>query len=180
MTSFQESLKSILSLEDRYPRAFLEAVAHTLKWEGEDAYDPSGGVTRFGISSRAHPDIDVSGLTLETAIEVYYRYYWTDVVKRIKSPPLQRKFFDLAVNTGQKTATRLIQRAVNRSIGVLDTIDVDGIYGPVTGGFVDHIPATILLPRLIMEACSYYAELAEWEMYQPYLQGWIRRAVDES
>lgn len=35
-----------------------------------------GGETKFGISKRAHPNLDIKNLTLDQALEVYKRDYW--------------------------------------------------------------------------------------------------------
>ena len=40
-----------------------------------DSRDP-GGETKFGISKRAHPDLDIANLTRDQAGAVYRRDYW--------------------------------------------------------------------------------------------------------
>lgn len=40
-----------------------------------DPVDP-GGVTKYGISQRANPDVDVANLTLENAFKLYRARYW--------------------------------------------------------------------------------------------------------
>ena len=42
----------------------------------DDPKDP-GGLTKFGVAQRAHPDVDVASLTLSQALEIYHREYWT-------------------------------------------------------------------------------------------------------
>jgi lysozyme family protein len=41
-----------------------------------DPRDP-GGETKFGISKRANPDLDIKGLTYEQALAIYRDRYWT-------------------------------------------------------------------------------------------------------
>ena len=36
----------------------------------------AGGETRWGISKRAHPDVDIANLSLEDALAIYHRDYW--------------------------------------------------------------------------------------------------------
>ena len=51
--------------------AFQQALKHTLKWEGGSKFtdDPHypGGATKYGISKRAFPDLDIPNLTYEQA-----------------------------------------------------------------------------------------------------------------
>jgi lysozyme family protein len=37
--------------------------------------DP-GGETKYGISKRAYPNIDIAKLTLDQALNIYYNAYW--------------------------------------------------------------------------------------------------------
>ena len=36
----------------------------------------SGGATRWGISKRSHPNLDITTLTIENAKEIYAEEYW--------------------------------------------------------------------------------------------------------
>lgn len=38
--------------------------------------DDPGGETKYGISKRAHPELDIKNLTLEEAIDIYRSDYW--------------------------------------------------------------------------------------------------------
>ncbi len=51
---------------------------HLKKWEGgfvNDKYD-RGGATKFGISKRQYPDVDIGHLTEEEAKNIAHRDYW--------------------------------------------------------------------------------------------------------
>jgi lysozyme family protein len=88
-----------------------------------DPRDP-GGETKFGISKRAYPAIDVKNLTIDQAKAIYLRDYWTPVRARDLPWPLGLYMFDCAVNQGVTTAVRLLQQ----TLGVV----VDGEFGPLT------------------------------------------------
>ena len=47
--------------------------------EGEYSNDPNdpGGETKWGISKRAYPDLDIRNLTKADALAIYFRDYWT-------------------------------------------------------------------------------------------------------
>ena len=57
--------------------AFEALMAH----EGGYANDPRdpGGETKYGISKRAYPAVDIRNLTLEAAKAIYKRDYWRPV-----------------------------------------------------------------------------------------------------
>ena len=48
---------------------FQKALAFTLKWEGgySNNHNDKGGETRYGISKKAFPDVDIENLTLDQA-----------------------------------------------------------------------------------------------------------------
>src|SRR3546814_3606743 len=71
---------------------FDSAVARVLGDEGGFVDDPvdRGGATNFGISSRAHPDVDVASLTCEDAVTLYRERYW-EPIGRDQLPAEDRK-----------------------------------------------------------------------------------------
>ncbi len=73
--------------------------------------DP-GGLTKYGISRRAYPDLDIRRLTMDEAIELYRRDYWNPVHGTDLPASLALLVFDSAVNQGAGTAVRLLQKAV--------------------------------------------------------------------
>ena len=53
-------------------------IADLIVREGGLVSDPDdrGGMTKFGISQRAHPELDIPNLTKEEAKQVYFEDYW--------------------------------------------------------------------------------------------------------
>ena len=91
-----------------YPEDFERALKFVLKWEGNqyvnDPDDP-GGETHYGISKRAHPDIDIQALTYEQAKEIYFREYWEKGdIELNRNDSLKQKLmrFDSFVNMGKR------------------------------------------------------------------------------
>jgi lysozyme family protein len=94
--------------------------------EGGYVNDPAdpGGETKFGISKRAYPDVDIANLTIEQAQAIYKKDYW-DAIEADKLPDEVRfSIFDAAVNSGVTRAIKWLQQTVK--------VRDDGVIGPVT------------------------------------------------
>jgi lysozyme family protein len=85
----------------------------TMKWEGWDKItddpDDPGGLTKFGLSTKANPGLDIANLTLEDAECIYKNRYWFPVA-RFENDLLDMAAFDSAVNCGvQRVKTWLLR-----------------------------------------------------------------------
>ena len=63
--------------------SFYLAMSFVHKWEGGEKYtndsqDP-GGETKYGISKRAYPDVDIKSLTKTEAEKLYLNDYWLKI-----------------------------------------------------------------------------------------------------
>lgn len=101
--------------------------------------DDPGGETKFGISKRSYPREDIAGMTLERAREIYRRDYWGPAGCDAVPAGVRFDLFDTAVNSGPKTAVKLLQRAV----GEVD----DGLLGPRTLTALGSMPAPRVVAR---------------------------------
>lgn len=102
---------------------FASAIAVVLDQEGGYVVD-EGGATKYGISQRAYPHEDIENLTVERAKTLYRRDYWAQCRCDALPWPLALYVFDCAVNQGQGTARRLLQKALD--------VTMDGNIGPLT------------------------------------------------
>lgn len=103
-----------------------EALTWILKEEGGYVWDrdDAGGETNYGISKRAHPEVDIKNLTPEKAKTIYVSDYW-NVIKGYALPrPWALTVFDAAVRMGPFRAICLLQGTLGE--------EVDGIIGPLT------------------------------------------------
>ena len=89
---------------------FAEAVRLILELEGGYASDPAdpGGETKFGISKRSYPTLDIKGLTRSEAEDLYWRDYWLAAGCPSLAWPLALVHFDAAVNHGVGRARRFL------------------------------------------------------------------------
>jgi lysozyme family protein len=125
--------------------------------------DP-GGETKYGISKRSYPGEDIAGLTLDRAREIYRRDYWGPA--GCDAVPHQIKFdlFDMAVNSGVRTAVRMLQGVVGET--------QDGIIGPRSLQAIQSMPAARLVARFNGERLEFMTRLQNWPENS---RGWARR-----
>ena len=89
---------------------FDKAVKFVLKWEGGYSNDPNdpGGETKYGISKRSYPELDISKLTLKQAKKIYYQNYWLKTGCDTLPFPFDIVVFDTAVNMGRRRAIEFL------------------------------------------------------------------------
>lgn len=115
---------------------FDRAFSYTMGWEGGDTVtndpDDPGGVTRWGVSQRAHPNWDIANLTEEQARKIYLTDYWLPLncpgVAALDEQ-LAAKLFDMGVNLGVHRAAKMFQSALAE---LSPGLAVDGHIGPAT------------------------------------------------
>ena len=74
-----------------------------MKYEGGYVNDPDdpGGETKFGISKRAYPQLDIKNLTEADAMEIFYRDYYLPLnIPDIDDEKTAWQLFDFGVNAG--------------------------------------------------------------------------------
>ena len=89
--------------------AFDDAVDFTLKWEGGYVNNPKdpGGETKFGISKRSYPWIDIPTLNVDYAKLIYYRDFWLYGGWDTYEWPKCAVLFDIGVLSGNAHAISL-------------------------------------------------------------------------
>jgi len=156
---------------------FLRAVEVVLKHEGGYVHDPRdpGGETKYGISKRSYPSLDIASLTREDAIAIYYRDFYSKYgYGRLNDEAVATKVFDMAVNMGPATAHRLLQEAL---VFLGYDIAVDGIIGPQTIVAANRAdPRRLLQVLRWLAAHHYYRIAAQRPQSRAFLIGWLRRA----
>ena len=158
---------------------FEKAITVVLKHEGGYVNDPNdlGGETKYGISKRSYPHLDIKTLTVEQAIEIYRRDWWDKYrYGDIKDQDVATKVFDLSVNMGPATAHRLLQEAL---VFLGYPVEIDGIIGPQTIAAANKAdPRRLLQVLRWLSAHHYYRIAAQRPQSQAFLIGWLKRAYN--
>jgi lysozyme family protein len=145
---------------------FHEAFERLIGHEGGYVDHPAdpGGSTKFGISQRSYPREDIKGMTLERAKELYARDFWGPVGCDAVPDAIKFDLFDMAVNSGVKTAIKALQTAVDQ--------DPDGVMGPLTLQALQSANPTRLAARFNGVRLQYMASLSNWPSFS---RGWANR-----
>lgn len=143
---------------------FQQAFTHLISSEGGYSNDPRdpGGETKFGISKRSYPLLDIKNLTLQEAQEIYKKDFWEPLGSM--HPSLRFLVFDFAVNSGMQTAVRKLQQA----IGAAD----DGHWGPISTAKLNATSLDVALANYTATRLEYLTSLSGWATYG---KGWARR-----
>ena len=131
-----------------------------------DRRDP-GGETKYGISKRSHPTVDIGALTLDGARRIYKANYYDKIHGDDLDPGLALVAFDAAVNNGVGQAIRWLQAAVG--------VKVDGVIGPATMTALARADPQKTLVELHSARIFMMAGLSTWKHFG---RGWSRRLAN--
>lgn len=150
---------------------FEEAVEIILEKEGGYVAHPSdpGGETKYGISRRSYPHLDIKNLTKDQAREIYLRDYWNRCALDAVPGSLRLIVFDAAVNHGPQAAIRMLQS----SVGVV----ADGDFGPKTFKALQQADPEQVLISFAQRRLKLYMSLANFKTFG---LGWLNRLLEVS
>ena len=133
--------------------------------------DDRGGLTKYGISKRANPDIDIENLTLDEAVDIYKDRYWNPSKCDLLPSQIREIYFDMAVNMGIRRAVKILQKACNNKGGKLQ---IDGMIGKNTIKASRNIEPDRLKSFRIL----HYANIVINNPSQmKYYYGWVKRTM---
>ena len=145
------------------------AVKLVIGFEGAYVNDPKdpGGETKWGISKRSYPDVDIRNLSTDDAKQIYKRDYW-DKMQCDKLPEgLRLVVFDCSVNQGISMAAKTLQKLAGAKM--------DGLVGPKTLGLVNKKNPVEFLVNYLTERQLHYAKLSTFDRFG---RGWTRRIFE--
>lgn len=176
---------------------FKEIADFVLKHEGGFVNDPDdpGGVTNFGFTAKYLMEMgkwqydrtgsgyidaqDMKYFTRDDAVKELYWIWNTDNYHLLKDPEIAKRVFDFAINAGQVTAVKLLQRTYNFYVNA-EALKLDGIIGNMTAAAInalDNKQQIIFLGRLRSAKANYYDHLVhEKPGMEKFHRGWLKRA----
>lgn len=155
---------------------FDDIIDEVIKSEGgsrvtKDPLD-AGGTTKYGISQRAYPNLDIKQLTEQEAKNIYHLDYWIPA-KTDKVPAQIREiYFDMVVNFGRRSAVKVLQQACNGK-NTYD-IKVDGLIGNATIGACKNLEPDRLRAYRVLKFARIVIKKPSQERFW---FGWYRRSL---
>lgn len=122
--------------------------------------------TKFGISAKAYPNIDIPLLSFEQAVKIYERDYWQPIRGDELPPRLAIAVFDAAVNHGVSVAVKLLQNVAR--------VPQDGVLGPITLSAARRIEQDDAIAEYIGARCLRYTKDQKFDRYG---RGWFIRCA---
>ena len=152
---------------------FNEIIEKILDHEGGYVNDPTdrGGETKYGISKRAYPNVDIKSLTLDQAKKIYHQDYWRGGKCDEVPPRLRYIYFDCCVNFGISGAIKVLQRTAN-SKGA--DLKVDGKIGSKTIKSIQNLEVDRVRAYRVLRFAKLVIKRPEQERFW---LGWFRRSV---
>lgn len=149
---------------------FDTAMAWILSIEGGYVDDPSdrGGETKYGISKRQYPWLDIESITKEDAADFYRKDYW--VANNCNKLPqaIGLYLFDCVVNHRATTGIKFLQLAIGAK--------ADGIIGPLTIKKSYQVDARTVIHSMNVRRARYYFDMVMASKSQAkFLDGWTSR-----
>lgn len=161
-----------------YSESFVHAVYFILKVEGglraDGGYvnDPKdlGGETKFGISKRAFPRLDIRNLTIDQAVRIYHRNYWKTAHCDEWSARIALYAFDSAVQHGPTRSVQMLQE--------ISGTKPDGVIGPKSRHAIHSLDQDYLCNRFGLRRARLYARIIKNKVSQVrFIEGWHNRLV---
>lgn len=171
--NFRSALDFVMTHECVFEPGHYGDYAHVMS---ENVKGDRGGLTKFGIDQRSHPNIDIRALDYLGAARIYRDGEWT----KCRCDELPTGFdvavFDCAVNCGCGTAAKMLQKACNIA-GAEPALKEDGFIGAKTIAACGRTPNA--LPRFLILREVRYRDLAAHDHEKKqFLNGWLNRLVD--
>lgn len=163
---------------DRDSYNFHTAFEKLEEFEGGYVNDPddTGGETKYGISKKSYPNLDIGTLTRQEAKEIYRRDYWIpSKCDQIEDPVVSKQLFIASVNMGMKYGASQLQRALRAN---KQQLKIDGVLGKISIYLINNIPSTLALSAAYRSelACYYRLIVAKKASQKKFLKGWLNRA----
>jgi lysozyme family protein len=148
------------------PEKVISWLKRIVDHEGGYWDDPVGGPTKWGISQRSYPDLDIPSLTVVEAEQIYRRDYLTPLQAERYQDGIIYQMLDFAVHSGQSNAVENLQKALG--------VKPDGDIGPITIGAITAHTESDMAMLVIAARLQFMTELKNWPENS---RGWTRRMV---
>lgn len=126
--------------------------------------DDPGGETKWGISKRSYPELDIKNLTIAQASKIYEKDFIGPLLGKGIPNGIVFQLFDFGVHSGIQRAIKSLQKELG--------VTADGVIGKVTLGKLKEKSESDLVMLIIASRIEFMTSLSNW---QANSKGWARR-----
>ena len=126
--------------------------------------DDPGGETKWGISKRSYPDVDIKNLTVEGASEIYAKDFIGPLLNKGIPNGIIFQLFDFGVHSGISRAIKALQKELG--------VQQDGVIGKITVGKIKEKSESDLVMLILASRLEFIVGLPNWLANS---RGWARR-----
>jgi len=146
---------------------------------GNKAADGTYGCTKYGVSHRSYPKVDIRNLTADSAAAYMNQDFWLPLgLDKVADQLFADLAFDAGWNQGEPTLAKDIQKAINLSNdNKFANIKVDGKIGPKTIALLNSEDHTEAIINLLILVGSRYQDIATTnpKMKKMWYKSWMYR-----
>lgn len=156
----------------------MKEIEKTIALEGGWVFDldDPGGETKYGISKKSYPLLDIKNLSKQDAEEIYKKDYFDALqLYQCKYVRIRWKVFDIAVNMGISAARRMISELLTKNGYIVD----DDNFGTAIETFTTFSHEDWAMLAIVERQVKRYVDIVNNRPASiKFLKGWISRAFD--
>ena len=133
-----------------------------------DSENDPGGATKYGISQRSYPNLDIPNLTIDQAKQIYLDGYWNPLSCDKMPFLVSCVLFCEAVNAEGSGSRGCIVKLLQQTVGATQ----DGVLGQMTVDAVNAHKPDMTCDYFNALSAMRYASLKEFSIYG---KGWLAR-----
>lgn len=171
-----------------FEKAFQYTMYHETGGDPDGGYvnDPRdpGGETKWGISKRSFPNVNIRDLSEGQAKDIYKLEFWNPMkLDRLHDEEVAIELFDTAVNCGVTAAVAIAQKSVNDLNRAYrrTAIREDGKMGPITEAHLNYWimkdKDALLALMNIQQGIRYLGIIRRSPVMIYALRSWMRRCL---
>lgn len=155
-----------------------------LKLEGDKETDNAhdyGGKTKYGLSQREYPNLDLDNLGETKAFLILETDYWEKYhLSQLENQAIATQLFFMFVNMDPVHAALIVQVSINACGKGIVQVKLDGVMGSDTIRALNTLSDQWLSNRIRLETIRYYLHEVDKDPSQEVnLRGWVRRALEQ-
>ena len=151
-------------MRDRIKKWLVRILGAEGGYVNRDPKDDPGGETKWGISKRSYPHLNIKELSLEEASLIYERDFLSAFLGKGIPDGIIFQLFDFAVHSGIKKAAKSLQRELG--------VEPDGKIGRITATALSERSESDMVMLITASRIEFLVTLDNWLANS---RGWSRR-----